>query len=267
MNIAILHATTYRYDRPVPFGLQQLRLTPSDGPGQTVTGWQVALDGGKVEAVYDDHHGNRVMLASITAETERVAISCSGMVETEDLAGITGPHGGLTPLWLYRRHTGLTRPGAGVRRLLRTLGAGHDGEISRMHALSALIRDEIAYQPGETRADTTAEDALATRAGVCQDHAHVFIAAARALDLPARYISGYLATGADTVSEAAHGWAEVHVDGLGWVGFDISNGICPDSRYVRVAVGLDYDECAPVAGLRYGDGHETLEVSLMVQQQ
>jgi transglutaminase-like putative cysteine protease len=115
--------------------------------------------------------------------------------------------------------------------------------------------------------ETTAEAALALGQGVCQDHAHIFIGAARLLGLPARYVSGYLMMDDRVDQEAGHGWAEAHVAGLGWVGFDVSNAICPDERYVRLATGTDYRDAAPVTGINIGGGQIALEVSLAVEQQ
>ena len=129
------------------------------------------------------------------------------------------------------------------------------------------MRDAIQYEPGWTDVDTKAEDALERGHGVCQDHAHVFIAAARLLGYPARYAGGYLMMNDRIHQDAGHAWAEVYVEGLGWVGFDISNAISPDSRYVRVATGLDYREAAPVSGMRFGAASESLDVSIQVQQQ
>ena len=103
--------------------------------------------------------------------------------------------------------------------------------------------------------------------GVCQDHTHVFITIARLFGYPARYVSGYLMLENSIEQNASHAWAEVHLEGLGWVGFDVSNGISPDDRYVRIATGLDYREAAPVSGIWFGGGKESMTVKLQVQQQ
>ena len=102
---------------------------------------------------------------------------------------------------------------------------------------------------------------------MCQDHAHVFIAAARLMGYPARYVSGYLMMNDRVHQDASHAWAEAYVDMLGWVGFDVSNGISPDPRYVRVATGRDYREAAPISGLRFGAGGEAMSIDIQVQQQ
>ena len=122
--------------------------------------------------------------------------------------------------------------------------------------------------PAPPTATTTAADALARGFGVCQDHAHLFIAAARLIDIPARYVSGYLWTGVDAQPfDASHAWAEAFVPELGWVGFDPANRICPTENYIRVAVGLDYSAAAPVRGLRRGPAEESLDVEVQVRRQ
>jgi transglutaminase-like putative cysteine protease len=108
---------------------------------------------------------------------------------------------------------------------------------------------------------------MAAGLGVCQDHAQIFIAAARAMEVPARYVSGYLLMDDRIAQEATHAWAEAWVPGLGWVGFDVSNGISPDPRYVRVATGRDYRDAAPITGISFGPVTEHLIVDLAVEQQ
>jgi transglutaminase-like putative cysteine protease len=128
------------------------------------------------------------------------------------------------------------------------------------------VRARLSYQPGHTDVETSAAAALQRGRGVCQDHAHLLIAAARAIGIPARYVSGYLWTGDDAVAhDASHAWAEAFVDELGWVGFDAANGICPDETYIRVSVGLDYWAAAPVRGVRRGAAEEEMRVEVQVQ--
>ena len=129
------------------------------------------------------------------------------------------------------------------------------------------VRDEIEYEIGATSAHTTAAEALAEKKGVCQDHAHVFISAARVLGYPARYVNGYYLDGGSGESEASHAWAEAYVEGIGWVGFDATNCLCPTDHYVRLAWGLDAVSAAPVRGSRSGGEKEALDVVVEVQQQ
>ena len=266
MRLTIRHTTTYRFEAPVPYGLQELRLIPKSRKGQQVLSWAMQIEGGTAEAEFTDQHQNRVSLISFDPSAQSIVVSCTGEVQTSDTSGVVGKHGGYAPLWLFERATDLTRIGAGIRKLIRGLKEDHDDAIARLHALSARVQDRVTYTIGATGPEATAEDALELGAGVCQDHAHIFIAAARALGHPARYVSGYLMMNDRVHQDASHAWAEVHVPGIGWVGFDVSNAISPDERYVRVATGLDYAEAAPISGLRYGTGGEALAVDLSVQQ-
>ena len=262
MRLKISHTTEYHYDDPVHYSLQRLRLTPKTQPGQVVRNWKTTVEGAHLEAGYSDHFGNHVDLVSTDAEQVTIRILAEGEVETEDRAGVFGPHQGFAPLWLFLRETPLTKPGKLVRDLAKATTA--DNELARMHALMRAIHEAVAYRPGETAADTTAEQALEKKQGVCQDHAHIFIAAARHLAIPARYVSGYLLMD-EPAQTASHAWAEVHLQGLGWVGFDAANDICPNDRYVRLSTGLDYQDAAPVSGMVMGKAAETMSVSITVE--
>ncbi len=268
MKLAITHTTTYAYDTPVRYALQQLRLTPRSGPGQTVLNWKTQVTGGEKQLSFSDQFANSVELVKVEAQAQEITIVSQGEVETIDLAGVVGKHAGFAPLWLFKGQTAATAAGNGVRQMAARVRDDTEdaSDVDRLHQLSAEIAKEVTYQIGETDSATTAEGALAAGKGVCQDHSHIMIASARHLGYPARYISGYLLMEGTAEQQAAHAWCEIWTDDLGWIGFDVSNGICPDERYVRVATGRDYNDAAPVLGIRRGDGEESLHVSLQVQQ-
>jgi transglutaminase-like putative cysteine protease len=267
MRLYIRHTTRYGFSQPVMHGLQRLRLTPKSSHGQSVIDWTMTFDGIRLEAEYDDHHRNRTSLVSAEPGTTAVTVLCCGTVDTADSAGIVGEHVGFMPLWHFLGQTDLTKPGPKIRSLVAALEGDRTKPLAMLHALCGAVLNAMPYTLGATDSDTTAEAALALGQGVCQDHAHVFISGARLLGLPARYVSGYLLTDGLVDQDAGHGWAEAHVPGLGWVGFDVSNAICPDARYVRLATGCDYRDAAPVTGISVGAGQIALEVSLAVEQQ
>ncbi len=267
MRLKIAHVTHYQYDAPTPYGLQQLRLTPSPRPGLNVLNWTLSVDGARTEAEFRDHHDNVVRLTGMESDRVELTVRCEGEVETFDRAGVIGTHVGRAPLWFYLRQTEHTCAGERVARLVGELGGAADGSLASLHRLSAMILERVRYQPGETHWATNAEAALAGATGVCQDHAHIFIAAARRMNVPARYVSGYLAMEGPDDQDAGHAWAEAHVEGLGWVGFDVSNAISPDARYVAVATGLDAEEAAPIRGLMHARGDERMAVTLQIQEQ
>lgn len=266
MLLKINHETRYIYDQPVQYGLQQVRLRPKIRPGVDIKQWDIEIIGGKLELSFQDHNENHVDLISIENGRTEISIRSSGIVENSNGSGIVGPHRSTAPLWNFLRTTDLTKPGPRVKKLVAALGNDFADDISRMHALSAAVLKNVGYQTGQTNAETSAEAALSSGGGVCQDHSHIFCAAARLLGFPARYVSGYLMLSDQIDQDATHAWAEAYIADIGWVGFDISNGYSPDERYVRVATGLDYREASPISGLRYGAGGEDLIVTLQVQQ-
>lgn len=264
MRLKINHTTEYRYDQPVPYSLQRLRLTPLSGPTQKIIDWSVEVEGATVEVNFDDHFGNRVELVETEGPRHAVKVVAKGEVETEDRAGVYGSHVGYAPLWLFMRETPRTKPGKLLRELVKSTTG--ESELARLHALMEKIHETVEYIPGATDTETTAEQAMEAGKGVCQDHAHIFITAARLMGQPARYISGYLMMEDVAEQVATHAWAEAHLPGLGWVGFDPANNVCPDDRYVRLASGLCYRDCAPVSGMRVGIAGESLTVSVTVEQ-
>ncbi|NLS15484.1 transglutaminase family protein [Rhizobium sp. P40RR-XXII] len=265
MRLTISHITEYRYDEPAQFSLQRLRLTPLTGIGQTVIDWKLTVEGAKPEVEYDDQFGNRITLVSLDGQQDATKIIALGEVETQDLNGVLGQHLGFAPLWLYLRESPRTKAGKLTKNLLRDVSG--DDELARMHVLMKAIHETVEYKPGTSDTETTAEQALEAKSGVCQDHAHIFIAGARALNIPARYVSGYLMMEGKNEQAATHAWAEAHIPSLGWVGFDPANDVCPDARYVRVATGLCYRDAAPVSGMRVGTPGETLTVKVTVASQ
>lgn len=267
MRLNISHVTKYSYTEPVHYALQQVRLTPKSTGGQTIINWDIQLDGGKKELEFSDQHNNKVLLFSVEPESSELTLTIDGEVETTNSNGIIGKHGGYAPLWFFKRSTALTKPGKNVRKLVKSLDSSIDSDVARLHSLSELIAGKVAYETGKTHAETTVEQSLEAGHGVCQDHSHIFITASRLLGYPSRYVSGYLMMNDRIDQDASHAWAETYIAGIGWVGFDISNGISPDERYIRVATGLDYQDAAPVSGMRVGSSDETMTVSLQVQQQ
>ena len=266
MRLKIHHRTHYRFEHPVPYGLQRLRLIPKENDSQKILHWNTGVEGGQVEADYTDYHNNHILLVRINEGAQEISITSDGEVETTDNHGIIGRHGGHVPLWYFLRSTKLTEPTRELQAFAKSLNANRSSPLDMLHALSAKIIGAVRYDIGHTDSETTADAALSAGIGVCQDHAHIFITAARILGIPARYVSGYLMLTDRIEQEAGHAWAEAHVDGLGWIGFDVSNGISPDPHYVRVATGADYAEAAPISGMSYGGGDQSMVVNLAVEQ-
>ncbi|MFN0115157.1 MAG: transglutaminase domain-containing protein [Paracoccaceae bacterium] len=267
MILEVSHVSTYRYVAPVRGTVQSLRLTPSVFDGQRTEQWEVTVDSGQKGGAFRDGAGDWVEGWSVRGPVDSVTVRVQGRVETEDLTGMLRGHRESVPPEAYLRQTGPTRADAALTDLAHAAGAPARDRLDRAHRLSAAVSDAIAYRPGATEAHTTAAEALALGEGVCQDHAHALIAAARVLGMPARYVSGYLhIDSADDPNEAAHAWAELWVESLGWIGFDAANRCCPDDRYIRLGSGYDSRDAAPIRGIARGRGGETLDVSVAVRQ-
>lgn len=265
MRLTVDHVTRYRYDAPARSVVQSHRLTPSAFAGQKVIDWEVTVEGGTRGARHRDGAGDLIQGWTIAGPVTEVTVQVRGTVETEDLAGVLRGHRETVAPDCYLRETLPTRIDVALADLAET-ATGAD-TLSLAHALSAAVSDAIAYRPGVTHAHTTAAEALALGEGVCQDHAHALIACARQRGIPARYVSGYLfATEDGTPHEAAHAWAELHIPGLGWVGFDPANRTCPDARYIRLGSGFDAQDAAPIRGIARGGAGEAMDVMVAVQQ-
>ncbi len=265
MKLSVKHTTKYLYDAPVSYGLQQVRLTPVSSRHQTVTRWDVEVVGGTRELSFTDQHGNETLLVKANRDTTEVCVTVAGEVETHTSDGIYGPIYGACPLWHFLQSTPRTEAGKGIKALSRATQK-KSNTLSALHDLSKAVLKAVPYSTTSTFAHTSAEEALQAGGGVCQDHAQIFISAARLAGIPARYVSGYLMMDERVEQEASHAWAEAHVEGLGWVGFDVSNIISPDDRYIRIASGRDSREASPIKGMRIGAANESLIVSLQIQQ-
>jgi transglutaminase-like putative cysteine protease len=266
MRLVVEHRTLYHYDAPSCELAQLLRMTPRDGPAQAVVRWSLADERGRRPPGFVDGFGNATHLHVRRERHSRVEIRVEGCVETRDTFGVQGHTGERLPPGFFLRATPLTAPHPAIEALAEEARTGTDA-LDRLHRLMALVSERVAYRRGATQIGTTAAEALLAGAGVCQDHAHLYAVAARALGHPARYVSGYVLADADPGGElASHAWAEAWHPELGWIGFDASHGICPSDRYVRVAVALDYAGAAPVRGVRRGPPGERLEVSVRVHE-
>jgi transglutaminase-like putative cysteine protease len=267
MRILVSHHTLYRYEQPANGVIQVLRLTPRHHDGQYVVRWRLDLShDGRLEQ-REDAFGNIVHAFTLGGPIDEVGVHVEGEVETQDTAGVVRGTVERFPPAFYLRETPLTRPEAGIAAFAAEVAAEGGAPLERLHRLLARLHGEIAFDTDPTHVHTTAAQAFALKRGVCQDLTHIFIAAARQMDLPARYVGGHLHR-ADGVTEqaAGHAWAEAFVPDLGWIGFDPANGFCITEAHVRVAVGLDYLGAAPVRGARYGGGQEKLDVAVRVEQ-
>ena len=270
MRIRISHATTYHYETP-PTGVTQiLRLTPRNHDGQYVIDWRIDLSDDCILHQHDDAFGNITHSFNAEGPFTTLSITVDGEVETQDTHGLVNGAIERFPPAMFLRETDLTHADAAISEFAETVraAAAKSGDtLALLHELLNALNREITFDTSPTVTATTAAEAFKLKRGVCQDLTHIFIAAARQLGVPARYIGGhfYRADGV-TAQDAGHAWVEAYIDNLSWVGFDPTNGISTTDAHVRVAAGLDYLGAAPVRGTRYGGSGETLNVAVHVEQ-
>ncbi len=273
MRLRIHHATTYEYASPVDTATQVVRLTPRNDFGQVMLNWEVRAsatlgdpsDAGRPRVpiraqlvATEDGYGNRVHLLSVASPHRSTRLVAGGVVETSH--ALAEANGGTTdlPLSYWLRETPHARAASTIQQFIDSSGFRPEEESDwtpSEHVLERMMHDvraRIDFTVGATHVLTTADEAMARGAGVCQDHAHALIAVARALGIPARYVSGYMWPGHDHVVNASHAWVDLHVPGRGWMAFDPANDCRPGDAYVRVAIGLDYFDASPTRGVRQG---------------
>ncbi|WP_156678364.1 transglutaminase family protein [Sphingomonas profundi] len=266
MRLFIHHRTDYRFSEPQARIVQLLRLTPTSNEGQNIIDWRIDVDCNARLRPGRDGFGNETNMLYIDGPIDHVGLSVSGEVLTEDRAGMLGGAPEPLPPMLFLQSTACTNSSAALDAFVGEVAAAGGSGLATAHRLNERLAETLRFDPG---ARAGARDAAATFAdghGAPQDLAHVFISAARALGLPARYVSGHRFTpGHDSaVQDATHAWAEAHVQDYGWIGFDPSCGRCPDDTYVRVATALDFRGAAPLSGTRTGGGLEELAVGVRV---
>jgi len=265
MELVVRHQTTYLYQTPAAQVALLLRLQPARLDSQIPRQWAVTVNGIPVDTFIPNAFGDGEAFFQLRAPVGEVVIVAAGWVETRDRFGVVSGFRQEVAQGVFLRQTALTRPTAAIETLARS-AQGPDA-LSTLHALSSLVREQVAYLPGSTSMASTAGEALAQGQGVCQDHSHLFVSAARVLGLPARYVAGYLLAGEDTEAlHETHAWAEAWVAGLGWVGFDATNGLCVTENYVRLCCGMDAQDAAPVKGSVLGAAAASIHADVRIAE-
>lgn len=265
MRLLIDHRTTYRFSTPQSRLVQQLRLTPTDSHDQTVAHWRIEVDCDARLNDGRDGFGNRIAMLYVDGPIDGIEVAVVGEVLTTHSDGVLHGVAEALPPDVYLRATGATPADAAIAGFARDIAAGGD-RLAALHALNGAFHARFALDLSRPEPGMSAAAAFTRERATPRDMAQMFAVAARAIGAPARYVSGYSAASfLGRQRPSPHGWAEAHVDGLGWVGFDPCVGRCPEEDYVRVAVALDAAGASPVAGSRLGDGREELDVEVEVR--
>lgn len=255
MKLTVSHHTCYTYASEVARSTQYIRLTPASTPHQTVYHWELELP--VSASLSRDAYGNLMHVMTIDHPHDAISIAAHGMVE---ISGEDDPDGSTVNPLYFLRDTDLTRPDA----VLHDYARGFAGTNLRetLEAMMDDLRQRMPYTPGSTQVHEAASATFGRGMGVCQDHAHVFIACCRSLGVPARYVSGYIHVD-DAGHLASHAWVEAWLQER-WQTFDVTNGLTRPSHHLKLAVGLDYLEACPVRGIRWGGEQESMSAHAAV---
>jgi transglutaminase-like putative cysteine protease len=266
MILRVEHTTEFEYDEPIAEAYTELRLRPLEGGGQHCSSFRLVTEplGVRVRE-YRDHLGNDVHYFDVLESHERLAVTAVSEVMTPEW--FTGDRRQPTPLELhdFLSPTGYTPFTGAVTTLAKDYLAGGSG-FERASGLMSAVRDTLVYEPGATDVQTRADEVLALGRGVCQDFAHVMLAACRCVDIAARYVSGYLYDPTlEGDNAASHAWVDIWDEERGWIALDPTHDRGQAESYVRVAVGRDYADVPPTRGVYKGAANETLVVRVGLQ--
>lgn len=258
MRLVIDHLTDYTYDAPVRLSTQYLRLTPRDTARQKVLDWTIETPGNPVGTF--DGYGNVLHVLTLDQPVSQIRIHAFGTVETSrgDDAPSDFAEAPLPPA-LFLRETALTRPEGEVIAFAEKYRRAD--QLAGLREFADAVHDRLGYAKGRISSAPGVAAALASRSGSFDDLVHVFIAGCHQLDVPARYVSGWLCDPDDlTVRPLLHAWAEAHVDGA-WRSFDVGLDEPIGDGHIKVAIGADVLDACPIRGLRVGGGLETMTIN------
>ncbi len=263
MKLEIMHSTRYRYTGPIAETVMEVRLRPMDGNGQRCLDFNLELSHGIEARSYMDGYGNNVHYFNLVRPHSALNVISRSTVET-GLAPDSDP--GEELVLDFLRFRSPVKEVEGVKDLARQHAIGdpssREAVESAMEELTLTISRNFAYDRTVTNVYSAVDDILKVRAGVCQDFAHLFIAVARAMGVPARYVSGYIHSPGERTAAASHAWAEAWIPGRGWVGFDATHPVRTTEHHVRLAVGRDYTDAAPTRGVYVGSATGSMSISV-----
>lgn len=279
VEFTILHQTTYRYPGKIHESYSIVRLRPRSDVSQYCTKYELSVVPRARIFSYSDRFGNDVQHFAVLPEHDVLSITARSSVITvrpPDPAApppVTRDALAADPnlRWLYDElhESRYVVFGPELRAFAREVGDPGHGDLAAwyLHAGRTIHRD-FSYDRQATTVQTTIDEAIRARAGVCQDFAHILVALCRYAGVPARYVSGYVYSGQDGAvlgAEASHAWCEAYLGPAGWVGYDPTNDALIDDRFARIAIGRDYRDVSPVRGVYKGVAGSSMSVNVAME--
>jgi len=274
----IQHLTHYRYDRPVRESSNQIRIYPYQRPGQETMQHNLIITGDPNINRFIDYWGNQAGWFMVNQPCEQLLIDSTLWVKTYPTVQVPLATSKFSDWEILRGSIendlhllDLSQPEfLGSSALLATMVAElkhvRDTPAVFIQRCSEYIFDNFTYRKGITTVETTLDEILELRSGVCQDFAHLLLQILRTEGMPARYVSGYICPNQNQTrgAGATHAWVEVWLPIVGWVGIDPTNNCWVSDQHVVLAVGRHFGDCSPVKGTFKGPANQELTVSVSV---
>jgi transglutaminase-like putative cysteine protease len=279
MRLAVFHRTAFHYGSPVINSINTLHLEPRTFPYQKTLSALIRVVPATRVKRFTDLFQNITHHFELLGPHDRLEIESRIRVhnlpldissQSREATGESFSDPSIREqIWPYLQDSRWVSRHPEVWREALDITNGIPSVFGQATALMQWIFREFRYEPGATNVNTHLEEAFQMRHGVCQDFTHVLLGLCRSVGIPARYASGYLYNGPrDSLvgAQASHAWAEVYLPAAGWIGFDPTNNTLADERYVKISVGRDYEDVAPVRGSYQGTGHCRMEVHVEVEK-
>jgi transglutaminase-like putative cysteine protease len=280
MYYSIRHITQFHYSETISESLMEVRMQPRSEGHQHCLSFDLIVSPKARANPYMDYLGNTLHTFDIPRHHTYLTITAQALVEVTSFAPLPDLAGSWDELdkmtsagdyWDLMMPSLLVQPTSLLHQLADELKVvRRDDPLTVLRDLNSALYYTFQYKPQSTRVDSPLDDALESRAGVCQDFAHIMIALVRGLGIPCRYVSGYLYHQHDredrSQQDATHAWVEIKLPQLGWLGFDPTNNLVAGDRHIRVAVGRDYSDVPPTRGIFKGSAESELSVAVEVSQ-
>jgi transglutaminase-like putative cysteine protease len=255
----IVHKTCYKYFSKIEYSINALHLTPKTSKLQYVHEWQVDAPGEIINSI--DGFGNICQHFTLYYPIKEINIVASGIVTSFDNYILPMDIHEIDTSF-YLQHTKICIPNKAIKDFATSISNKYYNQYDKAMALMQAIHTHMQYIPNITDTSTLAIEAFERKVGVCQDYAHVFLACARSIGIPARYVSGYFFS--ENAELASHAWIDVATSDESWISLDVTHNIPTNDKYIRLAVGVDYKSVAPIKGIQIGGDRESMEVEVKI---
>jgi transglutaminase-like putative cysteine protease len=279
MRYSIRHVTRYQYDRPVSESVTEVRMKPRSENNQQCYSFTLTVQPHAMVAFYEDYLGNTIHHFDVPTQLTQLLMTAEATVDVQPpppLPDALPPEAWAQleneleeDFWEFLQPSRYALPTERLQALAEDRDLKREADpLTTLHCMNRAMYESFVYAPQTTHVESTIDEALETRRGVCQDITHIMIALGRRLGIPCRYVSGYLFHRNEdqdrSAEDATHAWVEAWLPDLGWIGFDPTIHLIAGERHIRVAIGRDYADVPPTRGTFKGKAEEELSVGVRV---